>query len=46
VLATIAVPVLRVLFSIVCFALERDWTYVAITLAVFLILCASLVSGH
>jgi uncharacterized membrane protein len=46
VLATIAVPVLRVLFSIVSFALERDWTYVAITLAVFLILCASLFSGH
>jgi uncharacterized membrane protein len=43
VLATIAVPILRVLFSIVSFGLERDWLYVAITSAVFLILCATLV---
>jgi uncharacterized membrane protein len=42
VLATIAVPILRVLFSIVSFALERDWLYVAITSVVFVILCASL----
>jgi uncharacterized membrane protein len=46
VLATIAVPVLRVLFSIISFALEHDWGYVAVTVIVFLILCASLFSGH
>ena len=42
-LATIAVPILRVLFSIVSFALEGDWLYVAITSVVFVILCGSLV---
>jgi uncharacterized membrane protein len=42
VLAMIAVPVLRVLFSIGAFALERDWTYVAITLLVFAVLCYGL----
>ena len=42
-LATIAVPILRVLFSIVSFALECDWLYVAITSVVFAILCATLV---
>lgn len=42
-LATIAVPILRVLFSIGSFALERDWLYVAITSVVFAILCATLV---
>jgi uncharacterized membrane protein len=43
VLATIAVPILRVMFSIASFALERDWLYVAITSVVFAILCATLV---
>ena len=38
----IAVPVLRVLFSIGAFALEHDWTYVAITLLVFAVLCYGL----
>jgi uncharacterized membrane protein len=42
VLAMIAVPVLRVLFSVGAFALEHDWTYVAITLVVFAVLCYSL----
>jgi uncharacterized membrane protein len=46
VLAMIAVPVVRVLFSIGAFALERDWAYVAITFAVFAILCYSLFSGQ
>jgi uncharacterized membrane protein len=46
VLAMIAVPVLRVLFSIGAFASERDWTYVAITLCVFALLCYSLFSGQ
>jgi uncharacterized membrane protein len=46
VLAMIAVPVLRVLFSIGAFALERDWTYVAITLGVFAVLCYGLFSGQ
>ncbi len=46
VLAMIAAPVLRVLFSIGAFAWERDWAYVAITLCVFALLCYSLFSGQ
>jgi uncharacterized membrane protein len=46
VLAMIAVPVMRVLFSIPAFALERDWTYFAITFTVFAILCYSLFSAQ
>jgi len=43
VLATIAVPILRVLFSIGSFALETDWLYVGITSVVFIILCGTLI---
>ncbi|HEV3418178.1 MAG TPA: DUF1634 domain-containing protein [Pirellulales bacterium] len=46
ILLMIAVPVLRVLCSIGSFALERDWTYVVITLTAFLILCYSLFGGQ
>ncbi len=42
----IATPVLRVAFSLVGFALERDRVYVGITSAVLAILLYSLFSGH
>ncbi len=45
-LLIVAVPVLRVAFSVWAFAQERDWLYVAITLLVLAILCFSLVSGQ
>lgn len=41
-LALIATPVARVVFSVFAFAAQRDRTYVAITLAVLAILCFSL----
>lgn len=41
-LLLIATPVARVLFSIVAFAMERDWTYVWITVIVLGILTFSL----
>jgi uncharacterized membrane protein len=45
-LLLILTPIARVLFSIVAFALERDGTYVLITLLVLVILLYSLFSGH
>jgi uncharacterized membrane protein len=45
-LLLIATPVARVLFSVVAFALERDRTYVLVTLLVLAILLYSLFSGH
>jgi uncharacterized membrane protein len=44
-LVLIATPVARVLFSVVAFLYERDWTYVAITLIVLALLCFSLFGG-
>ncbi len=44
-LLLIATPVARVLFSAVAFALERDRTYVVITLVVLALLLVSLLSG-
>lgn len=41
-LVLIATPVVRVAFSVIGFALERDRLYVAITLAVLAVLLASL----
>lgn len=41
-LVLIATPVARVAFSVVAFALERDWTYVAITVIVLAVLLLSL----
>jgi len=43
-LLLIATPVARVAFSVVAFAAERDWLYVAITLIVLAILIYSLTS--
>jgi len=44
-LILIATPVARVLFSVVAFLYERDWTYVAITMIVLALLCYSLFGG-
>jgi uncharacterized membrane protein len=44
-LVLIATPVARVVFSLVAFALERDWEYVALTAIVLAVLTYSIVSG-
>jgi uncharacterized membrane protein len=44
-LVLIATPVARVLFSVIAFLYERDWTYVAITMIVLGLLCYSLFGG-
>jgi uncharacterized membrane protein len=44
-LLLIATPVARVAFSIVAFALQRDRTYVTVTLIVFAMLMYSLIGG-
>jgi uncharacterized membrane protein len=45
-LLLIATPVVRVAFSVIAFALQRDWTYVLVTLIVLGVLVYSLFSGH
>lgn len=45
-LLLIATPIARVVFSVVAFAGQRDFTYVLITLLVLVILIYSLFSGH
>jgi len=42
----IATPVLRVIFSAVGFALEKDYLYVGISLLVLLIIAISALGGH
>lgn len=42
----IATPVVRVIFSAIGFALERDWLYTVITLVVLVIIAASALTGH
>jgi uncharacterized membrane protein len=44
-LLLIATPVARVVFSVVAFALQRDYTYVGVTLIVLAVLLYSLFSG-
>ena len=44
-LVLIATPVARVLFSVLAFVYEKDWTYVAITMIVLALLCYSLFGG-
>ena len=44
-LLLIATPVARVAFSILAFALQRDRTYVIVTLIVFAVLIYSLIGG-
>jgi uncharacterized membrane protein len=45
-LLLIATPVARVVFSAFAFLRQRDYTYVAITLIVLVVLLYSLFSGH
>jgi uncharacterized membrane protein len=45
-LLLIATPILRVVFSVIAFAGQRDRTYVAVTLVVLGVLVYSLFSGH
>lgn len=45
ILLLIATPVARVVFSVIAFALERDWLYVAISCIVLAVLIYSLI-GH
>jgi uncharacterized membrane protein len=40
-----ATPVLRLLFSLIGFLLERDWLYVTITLIVTGVICVSIGGG-
>ena len=44
-LVLIATPVARVLFSVLAFVYEKDWTYVAITMIVLALLGYSLFGG-
>jgi uncharacterized membrane protein len=44
-LILIATPVARVVFSLVAFALERDWMFVAITAVVLVVLAYSIVAA-
>ena len=44
-LLLVATPVARVIFSVVAFALQGDWTYVVITLIVLAVLGLSLFGG-
>jgi uncharacterized membrane protein len=45
-LILIATPVARVVFSVIAFLLQRDYTYVVLTLIVLGILLFSLAGGH
>jgi uncharacterized membrane protein len=42
----IATPILRVIFSTIGFALERDYLYVGISLLVLFIIFMSMINGH
>jgi uncharacterized membrane protein len=44
-LILIATPVARVLFSVLAFIYEKDWTYMTITMIVLALLCYSLFGG-
>ena len=41
----IATPILRVMFSAIGFVLEKDYLYLAISLIVLVIICASMISS-
>jgi uncharacterized membrane protein len=45
-LILIATPVMRVAISIIAFAIQRDYTFVAITCVVLALLCISFLMGH
>jgi uncharacterized membrane protein len=42
----IATPIMRVIFSTIGFALEKDYMYVVISLLVLCIICFSMINGH
>ncbi len=42
----LATPVARVAFSVIAFALQRDWFYVTVTLIVLAVLLYSIVGGY
>jgi uncharacterized membrane protein len=44
-LLLIATPVARVIFSMVAFAMEKDWAYVGITAVVLAVLAYSIITG-
>jgi uncharacterized membrane protein len=44
-LVLIGTPVARVVFSVIAFLLERDWTYTVVTLIVLAVLLYSLAGG-
>lgn len=41
----IATPIMRIIFSVIAFAIEKDWLYVVITLIVFSIILFGMFSG-
>ena len=45
VLALIATPMARVVFSVIGFATQRDWLYVGVTLVVLMLLIYSVTTG-
>lgn len=46
VILLVATPILRVVFSMIGFMLEKDYMYVAISFLVLLIIFASMMGGH
>jgi len=46
ILVLLATPILRVLFLVVGFALDRDWRFAAVALGVALLLAAGILLGH
>jgi uncharacterized membrane protein len=46
IMVLIATPVMRVIFAVIAFALEKDRLYTLISLMVLLIILASMLSGH
>src|SRR6202048_5509333 len=44
-LVLLAMPVARVIFSVLAFVYEKDWAYVAVTMIVLALLCYSLFGG-
>jgi uncharacterized membrane protein len=45
VVVLLATPIIRIAFSVLAFAMERDWLYVAITLIVLSVITFSIFSG-
>ncbi len=45
ILLLIATPIARVMFSVFAFAVQRDWTYISVTLIVLAVLLYSILGG-